>query len=88
MATSASDLRTRIRNAAVPDLIGFDVEDFSNAEDRADYEFLVRQFRKTEATGSGGGLAASLAAMSDEECVEVAERIRKLELSLRSKVVE
>jgi hypothetical protein len=86
LATSESDLRTRIRDAAIPDLVGFQPEDFPGEEDRADYEFLQQQFHRAEPAGQAGSIETSLAAMTDDEVVEVAKRIRKLELSLRAQV--
>ena len=86
LATSASDLRTRIRDAAIPDLVGFQPEDFPSEGDRTDYEFIEQQFHRAEPAGQAGSIETSLAAMSDEEVVKVATRIRKLELSLRAQV--
>jgi hypothetical protein len=85
LATSSSDLRTRIRDAAIPDLIGFQREDFTSEEDWADYTFIKERFAQEEPAGSAGSIETSLAAATDDDCEEVAKRIRKLELSLRLK---
>jgi hypothetical protein len=87
MATSTSDLRKRILVAAIPDLVGFQRDDFSDESDWSDYEFITSEFGRREPSGELGSIETSLRAMSDDEVVEVAKRIRSLEQSLRRKAL-
>jgi hypothetical protein len=84
LATSASDLRTRILQAVIPDLNSFRADDFPNKIDRADYESMREKRRRED--GAAASMEENLAAMGEEECEEVARLIRKLEVSLRRQV--
>jgi hypothetical protein len=85
MATGVGGIRGRLADAYKAHVVMLFAEDFGDTEDRADFEFIKGALTTTSPAGSEGSVEASVAAMSDEECREVAKRIVKLRDSLQEK---
>jgi hypothetical protein len=85
MATGVGDIRERLADAYKAHFIMLFSEDFGDTDDRADFEFIKKALTDTPPAGSEGSVEASVAAMSDEQCREVAKRIVRLRDSLQEK---
>jgi hypothetical protein len=87
LATNPEGIRIRIHSAFLS-FAPITADSFADPDLRRLYEALMAQLTSTPAQGSEGSVNASLAKMSDDECVKVAETILNIYDILREKRAE
>jgi hypothetical protein len=85
LAAGRSDIRARIRDAAIPILIMLRRGEFNDDEGWNEHSEIMRAIKSEQASGSEGTIVATLKTMTDEQCSEIASRLVRLSFILCEK---